>query len=400
MKKTTKLSTLAGLMIGCSSLLPGPDGADRGGGGPSTPRPSDQGRAHGQPARVLLLTIDGVRARDVFEAAERELLPAQREVLDARARLPNLTALAARGVAVGASHEGAPMRASGPNFVSLPGYTELLTGRAAPCQRNDCDERPEFTIADAFAARANDPGAVVVLSSWSAIGRVAVGDRSRAVVSTGRDAGDGLERLTVDPEVSRALERGRHASACPGHDDYRPDAHTAALALAYLEAEAPRFAFVALGDTDEHAHAGDYGGYLDALTRADHFVGEIDALAQEWTRAGEPTVVVVTTDHGRAANFRDHGSEHPESQDVWMIAAGAGVAPQGKVALAREARLADLTAAISELGGVQNPTARDDEGALSAVLAPSPPPTLLDTPSRRVATAAQTGGARGRNQER
>jgi uncharacterized protein (DUF1501 family) len=400
MTKTTKLSTMAGLMIGCSSLLPAPDGADPGGGGLSTPRTSEQGRAHGQPARVLLLTIDGVRARDVFEVAERERLPAQREALDALSRLPNLTALAARGVAVGAGREGAPMRASGPNFVSLPGYTELLTGRAAPCQRNDCDERPESTLADAFAARANDPGEVAVLSSWSAIGRVAVGDRSRAVVSTGRDAGDGLERLTIDPDVSDALERGRHAGACPGHDDYRPDAHTAELALAYLRAEAPRFAFVALGDTDEHAHAGDYGGYLDALTRADHFVGEIDALAREWTRAGEPTVVVVTTDHGRAANFRDHGSEHLESRDVWMVAAGAGVAPQGKVALAREARLADLTAAISELGGVQNPTARDDAGALAAVLAPSPPPTLLDTASRRVATAAQTGGARGRNQER
>jgi predicted AlkP superfamily pyrophosphatase or phosphodiesterase len=55
---------------------------------------------------LVLVTIDGVRAGDVFDHPEA---------------LPALHALMARGV-------GMDLVASGPRFVSLPGYREILTG--------------------------------------------------------------------------------------------------------------------------------------------------------------------------------------------------------------------------------------------------------------------------------
>src|SRR5262245_1253105 len=65
--------------------------------------------------RLVLVTLDGVRWQDTFGAHARELLPnLYGRVID-------------RGVALGAA---TPLSASGPNFVSLPGYRELLSGRA------------------------------------------------------------------------------------------------------------------------------------------------------------------------------------------------------------------------------------------------------------------------------
>src|SRR5581483_9484330 len=87
----------------------------------------------------------------------------------------------------------------------------------------------------------------------------------------------------------------------------------------------PRFAFIGLGDTDEHAHRDDYAGYLESLRAADRFVGQLLATLAQLGEYGAETAVIVTTDHGRAANFSSHGAGAPESQRVWLVAGGAGL---------------------------------------------------------------------------
>src|SRR5262249_52863906 len=105
----------------------------------------------------------------------------------------------------------------------------------------------------------------------------------------------------------------------PGLDAYRPDAHTIAVALDYLTKEKPGFAFIGLGDTDEHAHRGDHNRYLAALRLADQFLADLDRIID--TR----TTVFVTADHGRNAAFRDHGGPWPESGRVWLAAKGGAI---------------------------------------------------------------------------
>jgi hypothetical protein len=297
---------------------------------------------------VVLVALDGVRWQEIFEGTDPALL-GDGEPKSAGELAPNIHALARRGVALGAPGHGAPFVASGPNFVSLPGYTEMLTGRPAPCQENDCNERPTWTLLDAFATKGDGVGAI---ASWAAIGRVAASDPNVGVVSTGRTGGATRDRLRAVPGLAATFEAGTSASPSPGYDDYRPDAHTGAIALGYLRRQRPRFLFVGLGDTDEYGHHGNYGAYLESLGAADKFVGDVMATADAWQKEGHATIVVVTTDHGRSHTFEEHGRKFKESARVWLVAGGGPIPARGYVSSPRERGLRDLAPTLAAIAGV------------------------------------------------
>jgi hypothetical protein len=280
--------------------------------------------------RIILVTVDGVRAKDVLGDG-------------ARARLPNLWRLVDRGVALGAPGLGAPLLASGPRFVSLPGYREILTGRRGDgCVDNECAPLAEPSLLDdARLALGFGTGDVALVASWPTLQRAATIDPASVTMSVGRRGGPTRARLAVTPAAAELLARGADVASFPGEDDYRPDALTAPLALEYLRAARPRLMVVALGDTDEWAHRGRVADYFRSLAAVDDFLGRLDAEVAALDADGGRTLVVVTSDHGRAANFRDHGRA-PESQPVWLVAAGGPVVPRGLVAAAGQRRLCDI----------------------------------------------------------
>lgn len=315
---------------------------------------------------VILVAIDGVRWQDIYRGTDPDLVAPGSPLKPAEALAPHIHALARRGVALGAPGHGAPFEVSGPNFVSLPGYTEMLTGRTAPCQENDCTERPSWTLLDAFASKGRPVGAV---SSWSAISYVVARDPALGLVSAGRTGGGTRDRVRELPGLRDTFDAGEAATPEPGHGDYRPDAHTRALALGVLRRERPRFFFAGLGDTDEHAHAGNYPAYLDALGTADRFVGDVMELADEWRRDGRETVIVVTTDHGRSADFRNHGRDYPESSRGWLVAGGGPVPARGYVASSHTRRLRDLAPTVAAMAGVPVELGSDGGAVMNELLA-------------------------------
>src|SRR5262249_5282236 len=135
----------------------------------------------------------------------------------------------------------------------------------------------------------------------------------------------------------------------PGGGDYRSDAATEALAVEHLRARKPRFLWIALGDTDELAHRGDYRGYIGALRAADAFVGELAAHLREMGRYGERTALIVTTDHGRDATFSSHGGS--AAAPIWLLARGAGIPARGIVATPELRHLRDVAPTVLTLLG-------------------------------------------------
>jgi hypothetical protein len=335
MKSKMLLGALCVLATSCPAAVPA-DGVQTAGaveGAALLRLPTDaaeESRVH-----VVVVAIDGVRFQDV----------ALEESDDASSATPNLRKLVRRGVGLG-SNDTAPFLASGPNFVSLPGYTELLTGAESPCTENDCDERPARTLVDEASALA---GGAAVIASWERIERIAtgLGERSSAVVSAGRSGGRGRERVATNSVARAMLDAGARAEPFPGHDDYRPDLFTAALATHYFEDRRPAFLFVALGDTDEYAHRGDKEGYLAALRFADQTVGALVEIASRWE--GHETTFVITTDHGRSDGFRDHGRSHPESQRSFLVAAGPRIAARGTLRGGQPRYLKDIAPTVRDL---------------------------------------------------
>jgi len=279
------------------------------------------------PLAIVLVTLDGVRWHEIFEGVDARLaashgLPPS-EVVGAAELTPELHRIVAtHGAALGAPGHGAAISASGPNFVSLPGYAELLSGRRATrCQDNQCSGGGARTLLDDFSAGAARSAQVALFSSWPEIARV-------------------------------ASVRGVVAEPIPRSPTFRSDALTADLAIAHLKAHPPRFMFLGLGEPDEFGHRNDYAGYLNAVRRADARIAEV---AQELTRLaarGTRTALFVTADHGRADNFVEHGSTYPESARVWLIAAGSAVRASGFVAAQRQRRLADLAPTVRQIAGL------------------------------------------------
>lgn len=358
----------ASLLLSCSATTT-PDRPDR---LPRFPASALHAPTREPTRNVILVTLDGVRWQDVFYGTDPVLgkgLPAD-EKLSADALLPNLyRRLSSDGVIVGAPGHGQPITTGGAN-VSLPGYLEILTGVVpTDCTTNDCAGARGATlldeIRDHLGTRDED---VAVIGSWERLERAAVTPGSRFVVSTGRTGG-GARRTAFEkePRLAGLLRAGEGCGPAPGHDDYRHDACTAELALAYLESAAPRFLHVGLGDTDEHAHAGDYRSYLAALRRQDAFLGRLlDSLERSGRRA--ETTVLVTADHGRSHDFHGHGSKHPESSRVWLFAAGGSIAPLGYAETTHRTTLASVAPTVRTLLGLPQ---RTGAAALDVVAVPT-----------------------------
>jgi arylsulfatase A-like enzyme len=308
-------------------------------------------RASARTRNVILVTIDGVRWQEIFGGIDPRRSPSL-ACGGATALLPNLHALAEQGVSV------RDIASSGPNFVSLPGYREIVTGRAnARCTNNDCRAIEEATLLDEL----DD---VAVVASWEKIALAASRDPHRGMISAGRHAGSTRDRLRVSENASKILDD--NPSAFPGWNDYRPDRYTMALAREVLAEKRPRFLWVALGDTDEYAHRSDYPGYLDALRSADRFVGELWQLLDTLGQYGAETTIVVTADHGRAGDFRDHGKA-PESARVWLIAAGGAIAPG---VAHGEHRLRDIAPTIRQLLDLPEDHSREAGAPIAEMLHP------------------------------
>jgi hypothetical protein len=294
---------------------------------------------------VVVVTIDGVRWQEIFDGTE----PARSHAPHVAASdlLPNLYALGTeRGAFVGAPGRGS-VEASGPFHVSLPGYTEIFGGRGRhDCASNDCARTTRPTWLDEASARG---AKVAAFAAWTKVDLALTAEPGAFPVFCGPPSRQ--ERL-ANPDALRS------------------DEATARAALAYLQTERPDVLYLGLGDTDEYAHANDYPAYLRALRQADAVLGRLRAILARDERGGR-THVFVTADHGRAADFRNHGAQ-AESGRTWMVVSGPRITARGFVSSAEMRHLADLAPTARMLLGLDAPTSTrahiDGDGAVLAEL--------------------------------
>lgn len=311
-----------------------------------------------EPPAVVLVVLDGVRWQDVFDPKNTPALHRM---------------IAERGAAVGAPGHGPVMSASGPAFVSLPGYSEIFTGRRAHgCADNDCGRARAATLFDEVARADGSPDAVGVFSSWERIERAASPQQGAFVLSAGRSVRWHPEQLARDPDVAALLDQAAATDPFPGYGDFRPDRLTAAIALRYLEERRPRLLYVGLGEPDEYAHRGDFPGYLASLRAADAVVGTIFETLDRMGERGKRTTVLVTADHGRAVDWRNHGREMPESARVWLFAGGEGISARGLARSVRSHRLSDVAPTVRALLDMPSDAAPSAGAPIDELLAPSP----------------------------
>jgi len=286
---------------------------------------------------VIFLVLDGARWQETLVGTDPIFATGEDRGVSAATLMPNLHRMIDDGVVIGAPGHGPPMVASGPHFVSLPGYNEIFSGRPpSACWDNDCAATKLTTIVD----EVRQTGEVAVFSSWAPIARAA----------------------------SKTPNDIFHSTGEPVTGVFRADRATADLALAYFAENRPSFFFLGLGEPDELAHKGDYAGYLGSLRQADEVLGALRGLLGAIGERGKHTSVFVTCDHGRADNFKDHGGPWPESSRVWLVAAGGAIPARGAVDSVRKHRLADLAPTVRALLGLPADRAAEAGAAIVELL--------------------------------
>ncbi len=348
---------------------------------------------------VVLVTLDGVRAQDIFGGLDAAVLRARtdregRLEDDALYRrygagtpqarreklMPFLwgTLLRRHGFIAGDAAVGSRVRAGNAIRLSAPGYVELLTGRArdGAVDGNDKRRHPFPTVLEFVRERLRlAPGQVATFGSWDRFELLpehvagatyvnagfmpydspdpGVGGGGGGGGGGGAGRGGGGGGRGPGGAAVRALDAVQ-ASARTWPEE-RFDAFTAAFALDYLRRERPRLLYVALGDADEWAHAGNYAFVLESLRQADDFLRELWTWLQSQPRYRGRTTLIVTTDHGRGATPRDwtdHGPGVEGAQDAWIAVAGAGVGRRGEWRDSPELRLGQVAATIASAFGL------------------------------------------------
>lgn len=319
----------------------------------ATTRPAPAPEPAAAPPHVLLVTLDGLRWQEVFGGADSLVVWGRADSAEVarhwwrparearRARLmPFLwEAVARRGQLLGDRLAGAGVRVTNGRNFSYPGYNELLTGRADDrVASNDRVPNPNETVLEWLHRQPGLAGRVAVAASWDLFPWIVNSGRSGIPVEAGQDS--------VVARMAALLPRLWDAT--------RFDLLTHRSALDRLwAAEPPRVLYVALGETDEWAHAGDYPRYLDAAHRSDAMLRELyEAFAGHPAVRGNVTLVV-TVDHGRGDGpaWTDHGARVPGAEWAWVGAMGPGIAPRGVRGGGAEATLAQVAATVAAAAG-------------------------------------------------
>lgn len=256
-------------------------------------------RAQEPPPPLILVTVDGYRWEELFRGADPDLVadPAYRaryiDVPDrAQALTPFLLSFAQEGALIGNRDVNSCARVANDFWFSYPGYAEMLSGRPNPRVRyNAAIPNDDVTVLERLSRRPEFVGQVRVFAEWETM---------RAILNEERS---GLSIFTT-PDYDAP------------HDPQVIPAARAALA------DPPRVLWVALGDTDNRAHEGEYEQYLAAATDADNFLREIWEAYQANPRTAGRTTMIVTADHGRGGAEDDRWTGHGSGRWRGIIVPG------------------------------------------------------------------------------
>ncbi len=238
---------------------------------------------------VVLVTIDGLRWQEVFHGADPTLVttPEDRaryvDVQDRAAALtPFLQSLKTNGVLFGDRANGQCAKVENRYWFSYPGYEEMLSGRPnARIRANAKKLNDDITVLEWLNGRPGFENSVRVFAEWDVVPFILNQPRSNLPI---------------------------FVAPAEAHDHDGP----VIAAAGAIATEAPRVAWVDLGDTDNRAHEGDYAAYLAAASAADIFLTDLWGKLQADPRTAGNTTLIVTADHGRGdsadGQWRGHGS--------------------------------------------------------------------------------------------
>lgn len=296
---------------------------------------------------VILITLDGMRWQEIFNGADSSFMKQQQHLKDGKlkekfwrndiaerrkALLPFFwTTIAAKGQLYGNRAVGSNVDVTNNQLFSYPGYNELLTGHAdnERVHSNDKFYNPNKNVLEFINAQAGFKSKVAAFTSWDVFPYIINDKRSGVFVSTG------WEPIKDSKPNDRELMLNQLTKSLPNPlGDVRLDAFTFYYGLEYMKKNKPRVMYFAFDETDDFAHGGEYGAYLNAAHYTDRFLSELWDYLQSEPAYKNKTTIIVTCDHGRGADaegWKHHGQKVPEASQIWFAFLGPDTPAGGEM---------------------------------------------------------------------
>ena len=297
---------------------------------------------------VVLVMTDGLRWQELYRGADEALLiPANFyegrsvDALKAQFLAPSAEerrqklmpfvwgTLVMQGELFGDRDAGSDVSVTNGFNFSYPGYSETLTGHADPrIHSNDNIPNPNVTVLEWLGKQPGFEGSVAAFGAWEVMDGIVSKARCGCVENAG------YAPLTVPPITSRLAQLNELKQDSPRiWDDEVLDAPEFETAMEYVALHHPRVLYLSLGETDDWAHAGNYGEYLLSAHRADTYLERLWTHLQQMPQYKGKTALMFATDHGRggdeAKGWESHGEKLPESKYIFLGLLGAGVPVAG-----------------------------------------------------------------------
>lgn len=308
---------------------------------------------------VILVTLDGFRWQELFGGADATLLLGDkspisrdrfhRETPEERRKIlmPFFwSEIAVKGQVFGAPEANSEVLVTNTQHFSYPGYQEILCG--FPDEKFDSNDKihnHNATVLEWLHKKPAFAGKVAAFATWDVFPFIFNSKRCGFPVQT---CWEPFQHATT-PQALETLNRW--SSSLPR---YWPgnafDVVTCEGALEYLRARKPRVLYIGLGETDEWAHAGKYGLYLESAQKADAFLKRLWTEVESNPDYAGKTALIITSDHGRGSGkeWTSHKHTIEGCNRIWIACMGAGIKAEGlrKVEHATQSQVAATLAAL------------------------------------------------------
>jgi hypothetical protein len=307
-------------------------------------------KAQQQTQNIIIITTDGFRWQEVFKGMDSAIANnskfnegdssyifekywANSENERRKKLMPFLwTTVVDKGQVFGNRSFGSKVDNANPYWFSYPGYSEIFTGYPdTAINSNSYDPNPHVTVLEFLNKQPKLKGKVVAFGAWNAFDRILNEKRSGIPVINGYDPTGGKSPTANEKMLNRLLKD----SYRPWHEDECLDVFTHHAAMEWLKTRKPRVLYIAYGETDEWAHAGQYRSYLDAGKQVDTWIKEIWDYVQSDPQYRNKTTLFITVDHGRGdikkEEWTSHNNKIADSHEIWFAVMGPDSPVRGEL---------------------------------------------------------------------
>ncbi len=291
---------------------------------------------------VILVTMDGLRWQELFRGADQRLINKEDgnvcevaltrrkfwrdDPLDRRQVLMPFfwEEVASKGQVFGSPDHGSAIIVKNGHDFSYPGYNELLTGFGdEKIDSNAKKYNDNVTVLEWLHRMPEFKGRVAAFCSWDVFPFIINDVRSGIPVNAGWMPLEHFEDKMLQQSYNQL------ANQLPRYwQSVRYDAFTFHGLLEYMKTEKPRVIYLAMGETDDWAHAGRYDLYLESARQNDSCIRQLWEYAQSTEPYRGKTALVIATDHGRGddrESWKRHGKKIPGCDQIWIGVLGPNV---------------------------------------------------------------------------